>query len=265
MPDRATDRRVALVTGAARGLGRAIALELAHKAFDVVLNDARDDDALRETGVLVRERGGEAACLAQDIGDIAELPAYVARVRAAFGRLDCLVNNAGVSVLARGDLLDVSAASFDRCMRVNLRGTFFLTQQVARHMLQSTGSPAPQGARRSIITISSTAVGQVIGRDIGEYTVSKAGLVAMTRLFAVRLAEHGIDCFDVRPGMMQTDMTDQVRAKFQALIDTGFIPAKRWGDPAEIGATIANLASGALHYTVGQTVSLDGGQPFKVH
>lgn len=262
MPEQASHRRVALVTGAARGLGRAIACELANKGFDLVLNDLHDDDALREARGAVEDRGVAAMCLPQDIGEVSALPGYVQRVHAAFGRLDCLVNNAGVSVLSRGDLLDVSVESFDRCMGVNLRGTFVLTQQVARCMLQYPSAPAQ---RRSIITISSTAVGQVIGRDISEYIISKAGLVAMTRLFAVRLAPHGIDCFDVRPGMMQTEMTDQVRAKFQALIDSGFIPAGRWGDPAEIGATIASLADGALNYTVGQTINLDGGQPFKVH
>jgi NAD(P)-dependent dehydrogenase (short-subunit alcohol dehydrogenase family) len=162
--------------------------------------------------------------------------------------------------LSRGDLLEVSAASFDRCVAVNLRAPFFLTQAVARRMV---ARPA-EAVRRSIVTVSTVAVDDVVGESLAEYSIAKAGLSHMVKHFAVRLAPHAIDCHEVRPGMMKTAMTHTSRAKYDALIASGFVPAQRWGEVDEIGSTIASVAMGALGYAVGQTIHVDGGMRLKV-
>lgn len=254
-------RPVALVTGAAGGLGGAIALALARKGYDFVLNDLSRSDALQQVAGEIEAAGARAHVLPQDIALVAELPAFAARAQAAFGRLDCLVNNAGVSVLSRGDILEVSPESFDRCHGVNLRAQFFLTQAVARLMAAANEADA---GRKAIVTITSVAVDEIIGKVLAEYSISKAGLSHMIKHFAVRLAPLGIECYELRPGMMKTGMTSTTRDKYDALIAAGFVPAGRWGELEEVGETAANLASGALRYAVGQVVSVDGGMRLKV-
>jgi NAD(P)-dependent dehydrogenase (short-subunit alcohol dehydrogenase family) len=254
-------RPVALVTGAAGGLGGAIAVALARKGYDLVLNDLSPSDALQHVAGEIEAAGTRAQILAQDIACVAELPGFAARAQAAFGRLDCLVNNAGVSVLSRGDILDVSPESFDRCHGVNLRAQFFLTQAVARLMAAANEADA---GRKAIITVTSVAVDEIIGKVLAEYSISKAGLSHMIKHFAVRLAPLGIECYELRPGMMKTGMTSTTRDKYDALIASGFVPAGRWGALDEVGETAANLANGALRYAVGQVVSVDGGMRLKV-
>ena len=258
----AQSRPVALVTGAGGGLGGALALALAHKGFDLVLNDLAESDALRSLSEQVAALGASAAILPQDITRTDELAAYVARVRAAHGRLDCLINNAGVSVLSRGDLLDVTPESFDRCIGVNLRAQFFLTQAVARAMI-ADGAPAPGARRRAIVFITTVAVENIIGKVLAEYSTSKAGLSHAAKHFAVRLAPEGIDCYEVRPGVMATSMTASSTEKYDALIAGGFVPAGRRGEVAEVARTVANLADGALSYSVGQAINVDGGLALK--
>ncbi|RJF89847.1 3-ketoacyl-ACP reductase [Oleomonas cavernae] len=257
MPGQGT-RPVALVTGAAGGLGGAIAAALARRGFDLVLNDLAEGAALQAAGAAARDAGAEVRFQLQDIAAVEALPAFVEAAASPFGRLDCLINNAGVSVLSRGDVLDVAPESFDRCMSVNLRGQFFLAQAVARHMLA-----APAG-RKSIITVTSVAVDEVIGKVLAEYSIAKAGLSHMIKHFAVRLAPCGIDCYELRPGMMKTGMTASSREKYDGLIAAGFVPAGRWGELDEIGETAANLAAGALRYAVGQVIHVDGGMRLKV-
>ena len=179
-----------------------------------------------------------------------------------FGTIDCLVNNAAVSVLSRVDILDVSPESFDRNLNVNLRGTFFLTQEVARWMLANRAS-APASKRRSIVTISSVGVEHMVGQQVAEYCIVKTAVAVLTKHFAVRLVTEGIDCYDVRPGMMQTSMTESSRTKYEGLIANGFVPAQRWGQLEEVAATVVSLANGALRYTVGQTIHVDGGMALK--
>ena len=251
-------RPVALVTGAAGGLGGAIARELAESGFNLVLADREVSDEFEQRAVELRVLGAETRLIANDLTDDGARVDFVEDAFNAFGRLDCLVNNAGVSVLSRGDILDVTPESFDRCMAVNLRAQFFLTQVVARRMI---ATPSPR--RRSIVTVTTVAVDHHVGTVLAEYATSKAGLSHSIQHWAVRLEREGIDCYEVRPGMMKTEMTATTRPKYDALIASGFVPAGRWGDRAEVGRAVAMLASGALSYATGQTIHVDGGMRFK--
>ncbi len=264
MTQQTAQRPVALVTGAGGGLGGAIAQCLAMKGFDIVLNDLAMNSALDDLRRALATTGAKATALLQDISKVENLADFVDAAHGVYGRLDCLVNNAGVSVLSRGDILDVTPESFDRCVSVNLRAQFFLTQAVARRMLRD-GRPEPaSGRRRSIVTISTVGMDNVVGKVLAEYSISKAALPHMVKHYAVRLVTEGIDCYEVRPGMMATSMTATSQAKYDALIADGFVPAHRWGAVSDVGDAVALLASGALRYAVGQTLHIDGGLPLKV-
>lgn len=251
-------RPVALVTGAARGIGKGCAAALAGSGFDILLNDREGDG---DRGFLER-LAGELRTIGADslpfAADISDLESHGAMVRAAverWGRIDCLVNNAGVGVLKRGDLLEVSPESFDRCIQVNTRAVFFLSQTVARHLL-TQGEIGKQ--HRSIINItSSNAVAVSINR--GEYCVSKCAASMTTRLFGLRLADAGIGVYEVRPGIIETGMTLPVKADYDSRIAGGLVPMRRWGHPADVASTVAVMAEGRLSYTVGQAVTVDGG------
>jgi NAD(P)-dependent dehydrogenase (short-subunit alcohol dehydrogenase family) len=250
-------RPIALVTGSRRGIGRAIAVELGRAGFDVALTDAAAsqelDDAVRE----VERTGARAIAVISDLADIDSHAATLREIEATLeGQIDCLVNNAGVSVMSRGDLLDVTPESFDRCIAVNTRGTFFLTQAFAKHCLARYGgvlAPHP-----SVITItSSNAIAASPLR--GEYCVSKAGLSMANTLFSLRLAEHGISVYEVQPGLIETEMTAPSRARYDAQIEQGLTAIKRWGTPQEVATTVRTLATGGLPYSVGQAIRIDGG------
>ena len=255
-------RPVALVTGAAQGLGAVIVRTLAAEGFDVIANDIAETDALRAVCAIACESGARVEPLAQDISCVEALPAIADKASRLIGGLDCLVNNAAVSVMSRGDMLDVTPESFDRVMGVNLRGTFFLTQAVAKAMMAGRAARTP-GGRRAIVTISSVGVEHMVGRVVCEYCLSKSALVVMSKHYAVRLVGEGIDCYDVRPGMMQTAMTAGSKDKYDALIASGVVPANRWGALQEVAETITSLAKGALRYSVGQTIHVDGGMSLK--
>ena len=248
---------VALVTGGRRGIGAAIVAALAHAGFDVAVADvARDADAERALAG-VADAGRHARFLAADIADIAAHGALLDQVWGAFGTLDCLVNNAGVQVATRGDLLETTPESFDRLLGVNLRGTFFLTQAAARRMIveaRADGDP-----HRSVVTISSiNAVQASINR--GEYCISKAALIMVNKLFALRLAPHGIHCYEVRPGVIATDMTAPAKADYDRRIaGENLVPIARWGEPRDIAGAVATLASGALPFSTGDSFAIDGG------
>jgi NAD(P)-dependent dehydrogenase (short-subunit alcohol dehydrogenase family) len=243
----------ALVTGGNRGIGAGIVLALARRGFDVVIADVAQTDDTARTSAAAEQAGARVAFVA---ADIAELGGHARLVDAAWsgGRIDTLVNNAGVSVAHRGDVLDVTPESFDRVMGVNLRGTFFLTQAVARRML----ADAPGPAHRSIVTISS-ANAVVVAPDRAEYCFAKTALSMLAKVFATRLAPHGIASYEVRPGVIRTDMTRVAAAKYDKLIGEGLTPIARWGEPDDVGRTVATLACGDLPFVTGDAVHVDGG------
>lgn len=243
----------ALVTGAGRGIGRAIALALSDAGFRVVVNDLPGSVELAETVDEIVKRGGEAKALPFDVSSVEEHARAVEEAWNVFDGIDCLVNNAGVSVKVRDDLLKVAPESYDRVMGVNLRGPFFLTQEVARRMISASSS-----SFRSVITVSSINA-ELVSIDRGEYCLSKTGLSMMAQLFAVRLAEHGIGSYEIRPGVIRTQMTAVAKEKYDRLIGDGLTPIKRWGEPEDIGRAAVMLASGYLGYSTGEVVRVDGG------
>ena len=247
---------VALVTGARRGIGRGIAWSLAEQGFDIVVNDLVDDAETRATLDGIATRGRRAAFIAHDLADVAGHAGFVDRVFAAFGHVDCLVNNAGIQVKVRGDLLDVTTESFDEVLGVNLRGTFFLTQAIARRMLAQTH--APSAPPRSLITISSTNA-RTVGPNRAEYCIAKSGLAMLNQLFALRLAEHDIMCYEIRPGIIRTDMTAGAFDRYDGLIKDGLTPIRRWGEAGDVGATVAALARRLLPCNTGDAFNVDGG------
>ncbi len=247
----------ALVTGAGRGIGRAIAVALADAGFKVVANDRPGSADLPHTVAAIRDRGGEAVALEADIGDLDGQGGFVDAAWSAFGGLHCLVNNAGISVAQRGDMLDVAPESFDRLVDINLRGPFFLTQAVARRMIRQ-----PVAGFRSIVTISSINV-EFASPDRAEYCISKSGLAMMSQLYAARLAGDGINVYEVRPGVIRTQMTAVAQEKYDRLFANGLAPIARWGEPEDLGRAVAMLASGALPYSTGEVVRVDGGMAMR--
>jgi NAD(P)-dependent dehydrogenase (short-subunit alcohol dehydrogenase family) len=246
---------VALVTGAGRGIGRAIALALAQDGFAVALNDIASLPQLLATCDEIEKLGPKSIAIIGDLGDIGQHSRVLDEAETALGPLTTLVNNAGVSVLNRGDLLDVTLESYDRCLNINTRGTFFLTQAFARRLL---ARPMAQGVHHSIVNVSSAnAVAPSIAR--GEYCISKAAVSMVTKLFAARLSNDGIGVYEIQPGFIETEMTAPSRAKYDALIEGGLTVIKRFGRPEEVARIATTLASGLLPYTSGQVIAADGG------
>jgi NAD(P)-dependent dehydrogenase (short-subunit alcohol dehydrogenase family) len=243
----------ALVTGARRGIGKAMALALADAGFAVAVADVAQSGELQAVASAISAKGCKSTAIACDIADIASHGAMLDKAEAALGPLTTLINNAGVSVMNRGDLLDVTPESYDRCLDVNTRGTFFLTQAFAKRLLQIKSNQ-----HRSIITVSSAnAVAPSIAR--GEYCVSKAGLSMVSKLFAARLSNDGIGVYEIQPGFIETDMTAPSKAKYDALIEGGLTVIKRFGTPDEVARIAVTLADGLLPYTSGQIIQADGG------
>ncbi len=257
MTDPFTTKPTAVVTGALRGIGKECATRLAKSGFNVLLNDL----AIAENALLSQQlvdEIGESGAESMFVGcDAADLDQHMRLIDAAYlrwGRIDCLVNNAGVGVAKRGDLLDVTSESFDRCIRVNTKAVFFLSQAVARHMLKQ-GEIGRQ--HRSIINVTSSNV-VAVSISRGEYCISKCASSMTTLLFGVRLAAEGIGVYEVRPGIIDTDMTRPVKEKYDAVIADS-VPARRWGVPADVATIVCSMAEGRLTYTVGQPVTIDGG------
>jgi NAD(P)-dependent dehydrogenase (short-subunit alcohol dehydrogenase family) len=241
------------VPGARRGIGRGIAFGFAEAGYDVVVNDLVAENEAQETLAGLRERSAKTAYVQGNASDLKSIPALAEKAFSAFGGLECLVNNAGISVRKRGDILDVTPESYNEVMDVNLRGPFFLTQDIARRMISDT-SPHP----RSIISLSS-ANAALVAPDRAEYCLSKTGVSMMTKLFAVRLGESGIAVFEIRPGIIRTDMTAVVKDKYDRLINDGLTPIKRWGEPEDIAKVATSLASGNFHFSTGDAFHVDGG------
>jgi NAD(P)-dependent dehydrogenase (short-subunit alcohol dehydrogenase family) len=254
--DAAGDAPVALITGARRGLGAATALALAAAGFRIVVNDVVED---ADAGALLGElasRGARARFLRHDIADTGGHADFIAAAAGCFGRIDCLVNNAGVQVARRVGMLEIDEAEFDRVLDINLRGTFFLTQHVARWMVAHPAG-APHRPRRSIVTITS-ANAALASVDKAAYCISKSALSMMNTLYALELGRHGIAVFEIRPGLMLTDMTASVREKYAGYVAANAVFG-RWGEPDEVGRTVAALASGAIPYATGEILNVDGG------
>ncbi len=248
---------VALITGASRGIGRGIALELAALGtHSLVINYAGNETAARECQQACLEAADVRAEIVQgDISLAADRERMIGFVRETFGRLDLLVNNAGVAPAVRADILEASEASFDRVLDINLKGPYFLTQLAARLLIES--APLP-GIPRAVVNITSvSAFTASINR--GDYCVAKAGLSMMTKLYAARLAGEGIGVFEIQPGVVATDMTGAVQAKYDQLFAQGLAPINRWGQPADVGKAVAAIARGAFPYSTGQVFQVDGG------
>lgn len=246
-------RKVALITGGRRGIGRGIACALAEAGFDIVFNDVVEDEEVGKTLALIAGRGARGRFVAADLADTATHEGVLDAVYDAFGRLDCLVNNAGV-MCVRGDLLEATPEDFDRVIGVNLKGTFFMSQAAARRMIAEEA--VRQG--RTIVTISSANT-VMVSPEKSFYCLSKSALAMMVQMFAVRLVDHGIACFEIRPGFIRTEMSASVRDRFTAMIEGGVTPIRRWGEAEDVGKTVASLATGALPYTIGQPIHVDGG------
>ncbi len=243
-----------LVTGGRRGIGRAIAWAFADNGYDVVVNDLVQDIATAETMAGLTSRGVRGAFLQGSVAELERHGELVQRAFDAFGGLEVLVNNAGISVKKRQDMLDVPPESFDALIDTNLRGPFFLTQAIARRWL---ATPPPRH-RRSIINIASVN-SKIVSIERAEYCIAKTGVSMMTELYAVRLAEAGIGVFEIRPGIIRTDMTAVVKSRYDRLIEAGVSPVRRWGEPEEIGKVAAALARGEFHFSTGSAIYVDGG------
>ncbi|MBN1541896.1 3-ketoacyl-ACP reductase [candidate division KSB1 bacterium] len=251
-----TERRVALVTGGARGIGFGIAQKLAEIGLDIVIDDIHPPEAVAENLAKLTELGVRAHYIQADISRQEERQSLVKEIKREFGRLDVLMNNAGVAPKVRLDILETTEESYDRVLNINLRGPFFLTQAIANWMIEQQKA-YPERSYKIINTASISSYTSSPAR--GEYCLSKAGISMMTQLFADRLAEYGIFVYEVRPGIIETDMTSVVKQKYDKLIDEGLLPIKRWGYPEDIAKAVEAIVQGYLDYTTGQVINVDGG------
>lgn len=254
-------RPVALITGASRGIGRGIALALAGCGYDIaggsrVVDPQAAASAIFEVKQQVESTGARFLPVA---GDVANLDAHEGMLSAVidhFGRIDLLVNNAGVAPEPRLDVLETTPASFDRVLAINLRGPFFLTQRVAAQMIaQVQAAPA---AKPKIVFITSVSA-YMSSPSRAEYCLSKSALSMTAAIFAERLAEYGINVYEVRPGIIKTDMTAPVVSKYDRLIEEGLIPQRRWGLPEDVGRAVAALVAGGFDYSTGAVIEVSGG------
>jgi 3-oxoacyl-[acyl-carrier protein] reductase len=251
----------AVVTGAGRGIGRAIVLALAREGFDVVGIDIAFDPGDRKKGLFevkdrVAELGARFLPVAGDISRIEDHDRMLDAAVGVCGRIDVLVNNAGVAPAKRVDVLETEAASYDRLMGINARGPFFLTQNAARRM--ASQKPRPDGPRPSIVFITSISA-EVSSSSRAEYCVSKAALSMTATVFADALAAKGISVYEVRPGIIATDMTAGVKGKYDRLIAEGLVPQRRWGRPEDVGRAVAALVRGDFAFSTGAVIEVSGG------
>jgi NAD(P)-dependent dehydrogenase (short-subunit alcohol dehydrogenase family) len=270
---------VALITGGSRGIGRGIALELARLGYDLVINYAGNADAARATvadcaaaakaaGKPIRAEPEKA-----DVGVAADRRRLIDFARDTFDRLDLLVNNAGITSIGRADILEATEENFDMLMAVNLKGPYFLTQLAARWMIEQadrhrgnaadsstrpSSTSAAAGYRPKIITISSIS-SYAASTNRGDYCLAKAALAMMTKLYAARLASYGILVYEVRPGIIASDMTAPVKEKYDKLIAEGLTPIQRWGAPGDVGKAVAAIAQDLLPFSTGEVINVDGG------
>lgn len=248
--------KVALVTGGSRGIGFGVARELAASGFNIAINGRREESDVAGALSELKAAGVTTLYCRADVAERADHARMLEQIRERFGRLDVLVNNAGVAPDVRADILEASPESFDRLININLRGPYFLTQAAAQWMARQRQADA--SFRGCIVNVSSISA-TVASVNRGDYCISKAGIAMATQLWAARLGEFGIDVYEVRPGVIATDMTSGVKEKYDALISGGLTVEKRWGTPRDVGKAVAMLARGDLSYATGQVLSIDGG------
>ncbi len=249
-------KKVAFVTGGSRGIGLGIAQHLAKNGFDLAINGIRSEELVIDVLAELRILGAEVIYCQGDIASSEDRKSMLEKIKLHFGRLNVLVNNAGVAPKERNDILAATEESFDYVLSTNLKGTYFLTQAVANWMIEQKVDS--QDFTGNIITVSSISA-SVASVNRGEYCVSKAGLGMMTQLFATRLGEFNIPVYEVRPGIIKTDMTEGVTAKYDKLIAEGLTVQSRWGFPDDIGKAVAAIAKGDFPYSTGQVFMIDGG------
>lgn len=248
--------QTAIVTGSSRGIGREIAIILGSLGFQVVVNYISNQVAADQTAGDVQAAGGKALAIQADVSLAADRQRLLEKSLSAFGQINLLVNNAGIAPARRQDILQADEESFDRLMKTNLKGPFFLTQAVAQHMINNT--PDSAALRGNIITISSISA-YTASVNRADYCIAKAGLTMMTDLFAVRLAEFGINVYEIRPGIIQTDMTSGVKDKYDKLIADGLTPISRWGRPDDVARAVKAITLGLLPFSTGEVINVDGG------
>ena len=251
------ENRVALITGGSRGIGRGIALALAEIGYDLAINHYDPNDiSAEQTAADIRALGRECHSWKGDVSKAEDRAALVENVRRAFGKINLLVNNAGVVPSERVDILEATEESFDRVMSINLKGPYFLTQAVAKWMLQERkGAP---DSFLAIVNISSISA-YTSSASRGEYCISKAGVSMATKLWADRLAEFGINVYEIRPGIIATELTAPVKDKYDKMIAEGLTPIKRWGTPEDVGKAVAAIARGDFPFSTGEIFDVDGG------
>jgi NAD(P)-dependent dehydrogenase (short-subunit alcohol dehydrogenase family) len=253
---------VILVTGSSRGLGRGIAQHLATRGYSIAINYASNAQAADETLALC-EAGRQAddqqfLTVQADVANPADRQRMLAEVLAHFGRLDCLVNNAGVAPSTRDDIIDASEESYDRVMETNLKGPYFLTQAVARYWLGE--KPEPSLSCGFCIIFVTSVSANTASTTRGEYCMSKAGLSMAAQLWSARLAADGIPVYELRPGIMTSDMTTGVRKKYEKQIsEGGLVPQRRWGTGEDLGRAVASLVDGDFPFSTGTIIDIDGG------
>jgi 3-oxoacyl-[acyl-carrier protein] reductase len=250
-----------LVTGSSRGLGRGIALQLARSGFSVAIHYASKKESAEETAAACREAAVDPEqhfpIVGGNIGDTAQRKALFDETLKAFGRLDALVNNAGIAPRVRADITEATEESFDEVLTVNLKGPYFLSQLTANYWLSHPGQSRIRGGYKLVFVTSISADTASVGR--GEYCVSKAGLGMACQLWSTRLAGDGIQVLELRPGIMATDMTSVVKDKYDKLIADGLVPQKRWGTAEDVGLAVESVLKGHFPFSTGDIIHIDGG------
>lgn len=251
-------RPVALVTGGSRGIGLGITKKLCNNGYDVAFNGVRpeEDEGVQLSLRELSSTGAEVIYCQGDISSAADRQAILDKIRGHFGRLNVLVNNAGVAPKERQDPLNATEESYDRVMGINLKGPYFLTQAAARWMVAQ--KEEKEDFRATVVTVGSISA-TVVSPKRGEYCISKAGLAMHSKIWAARLAEHEIPVYEVRPGVIKTDMTAGVQEKYDRLIEDGLTAQKRWGYPEDVGKAVLSLVRGDFPYSTGQVIMVDGG------
>ncbi|MBP89914.1 MAG: 3-ketoacyl-ACP reductase [Planctomycetaceae bacterium] len=250
------EQPIALITGASRGIGEAIAVHLANHGYGVAVNYVHSREAAEEIVKQIRDSGGQAVAIGGDVGVTADRAAMMAQTMDSFGRIDLLVNNAGITSPGRKDLLEATEENWDLVLGTNLKGAFFLAQLAAREMISLIEAGSIE--RGTIVNVSSISAYAVSTNRV-DYCIAKAGMQTMTWLLASRLAEEKIRVYEICPGVIASDMTAPVKEKYDRLIEEGLSPIKRWGQPEDVAKAVAAVASDAFAFSTGDRINIDGG------